>query len=264
MASRIANTFARLKAEGRTGLVAYITVGYPTIASAAPLVRAAIAGGASIVELGIPFSDPLADGATHQRASAEALKNGATLRDCLDAARSVRAAQPDVPLVLMGYYNTMLSYGLERLAHDAAAAGVDGVIPVDLPPEEAGAFLKVARPAGLDLIFLLAPTSTNARMKAVAAVASGFVYCVSLAGVTGARTELPPHVAGFLARVRSHTDLPLAVGFGISRRDHVEAVGRMAEAAVVGSALTDVTSGAGPEGAPEAVRAFIAKLTGDG
>ena len=273
--NRIAETFARLKAEARTGLIAYLTVGYPDLAATPQLVRAAVAGGASIIELGIPFSDPLADGATHQRASAEALSHGTTLADCLAVARAVRAEGVETPLILMGYYNTMLSYGpslrqgegklelrtsLERLATDVAEAGADGVIPVDLPPEEARPLLDAAKASGLDVIFFLAPTSTTARIKVVARAASGFVYCVSLAGVTGARAELPEHLPAFIKRVRAHATLPLAVGFGISRREHVEAIGRLAEAAVVGSALTDVIAQAGPDGATHAVRDFVAQL----
>lgn len=258
MSGRIASAFDRLKQQAKTGLIAYITVGYPDLASTASLVKAAIAGGADFVELGIPFSDPLADGATHQRASAEALKHGTTMSHCLDVAREVRGQDADTPLILMGYYNTMLSYGLEKLAADAAAAGVDGVIPVDLPPEESGAFLTAAKARGLDIVFLVAPTSTDQRLKTVAENAGGFVYCVSLAGVTGARSDLPDTLPAFIARVRTQTALPLAVGFGISRREHVQAVGRIAEAAVVGSALTDVVSRGG---GPDAVTAFIKELT---
>ncbi len=262
MSGRIQNAFTRLKAKGQAGVIAYLTAGYPTLEGTASLIRAAIEGGAALIELGVPFSDPLADGATHQRSSAEALRQGTTLSHCLQVAREVRDVYEEVPLVLMGYYNTMLSYGLERLARDAAEAGVDGFIPVDLPPEEAGAFLNATRPKGLVLIFLVAPTSTDDRLEAIARAAGGFIYCVSLAGVTGARADLPDHLSSFLQRVRAHTPLPLAVGFGISRRDHVEAVARLAQAAVVGSALTDVIAHAEMKDAPRAVQEFIADLVG--
>lgn len=261
---RIAASFARLKAQGRTGLIAYLTVGYPSLAETPALAAALLQGGASLLELGVPFSDPLADGATIQRASVAALRQGVGMAQCLEVAQGLRKAWPGVPLILMGYYNTFLSYGLEPFCADGARAGLDGVIAVDLPPEEAGAFLEHSQPAGLDLVFLLAPTSTEERIRTVAAHAQGFIYCVSVTGVTGARARLPPQLPRFLARVRAHTSLPLAVGFGIARREHVTAVGRHADAAVVGSALLDVIDQSPPEGRVPALRGFIAELLGEG
>ena len=259
-ATRIDTCFARLKAEGRTGLIAYVPVGYPTLAETPALASALIEGGASLLELGVPFSDPLADGATIQRATAEALRQGVDMHACLEVARTLRQRWPDIPLVLMGYYNTFLSYGLERFCRDAANEGVDGAIIVDLPPEEADAFLQPARKAGLDLIFLLAPTSTERRIKMVTGKARGFLYCVSVAGVTGARDTLPEYLPAFLARVHAHTQVPLAVGFGISRPEHVAAVGRYAEAAVIGSAFIDVIDRSKPQERALALRTYVEEL----
>lgn len=259
---RIASTFQALRAQQRTGLVVYLTVGFPSLHETPVLVQAALEGGASIIELGVPFSDPLADGATIQRANQVALEQGVTMADCLAVVRALRSQGVAAPLLLMGYYNTWLSYGLERWCTDAAAAGVDGAIIVDLPPEEAGPALQAARAHDLDLVFLVAPTSSDERLAAVGRVARGFVYCVSLTGVTGARSELPAGLPDFVARVRRHTALPLAVGFGVSRREHVQAIGQLAEAAVVGSALTQVIEQAPPGQRAAAVRGFVSGLVG--
>jgi tryptophan synthase alpha chain len=194
-----------------------------------------------MVELGVPFSDPLADGATIQRASHHALGRGVTVAVCLDVVTQLRQSGLRIPLLLMGYYNPILAYGVEAFARDAAGAGADGLILVDLPPEEALAVQSACAAHGLDLIYLLAPTSSDQRIGLVAAQASGFLYCVSVAGVTGARRDLSPDLAEFLARVRRHTSLPLAVGFGISRAEHVRTVAELgADAAVIGSAIIDL------------------------
>ncbi len=259
---RITDCFDKLSAEGRTGLVPYLTVGYPTLAETPDLVAAAVAGGACMVELGVPFSDPLADGATIQRAGAAALNQGVHLSDSLLVTKALRAKGVTVPLLFMGYYNTFLSFGLPAFCQQAKEAGADGVICVDLPPEEAEPFLSAAASQGLNLIFLLAPTSTDERLRRVAEVAQGFIYCVSLAGVTGARTQLREGLPDFIARVREHTKLPLAVGFGISTPEHVAAVGELVETAVVGSALIDVIDKSAPGERPEAVQAFVATLAG--
>ena len=258
--SRIEATFQRLKEQGRTGLMAYLTVGFPDIASTLELAPAIVEGGADMVELGVPFSDPLADGATIQRASQVALKNGVTLSTCLDVCRALRPQVPLVPLVLMGYYNPILAYGLERFARDAAKAGADGVIVLDLPPEEAGPLYQACRSHEIDVIFLLAPTSTDRRIQEVGRIASGFIYCVSLTGVTGARSELPSELPAFIERVRRWAPVPLAVGFGVSNRGHVEAIGRQAEAVVVGSALVDVVEKGAPGQRVESARSFMAEL----
>ncbi|HLZ72654.1 MAG TPA: tryptophan synthase subunit alpha [Dehalococcoidia bacterium] len=260
--SRIAATFARLKAEGRTGLVAFITAGYPDVASTVELVEALAAGGADAIELGVPFSDPLADGATIQRAGWQALGQGVTPWTCLDVARRLRERGLTLPLLLMGYYNPWLAAGLKTFARAAAEAGIDGFIAVDLPPEEAEEFLAVTRPLELDLIFLVAPTSSADRLAAVAKAASGFVYCVSVAGTTGARGDLPAELPAFIARVREQIRLPLAVGFGVSRPEHVARIGQLCEAAVIGSAIIDQIDNAAPHERVAKVREYVEVVTG--
>jgi len=260
--SRISATLARSGAEGRPALIAYLTAGYPDPQSCLPLVRAAVDGGADAIELGIPFSDPLADGATLQRASFVALGKGVTPAFCLESVRKLREEGIEVPVLLMGYYNPILARGLEAFTAEAAVAGVDGLIVVDLPPEESAPLREACGSRGLDLVYLLAPTSTPERMALVARQASGFIYCVSVAGVTGARDELPPDLAGFVEEVRKHATLPLAVGFGISRREHVEAVGRIADAAVVGSAIIDVIDSSPPGERESRVKAYVEVLAG--
>jgi len=261
--SRIGEAMAGLGAEGRPGIIAYLTVGYPDVESTLRLVPALAAGGADIVELGVPFSDPLADGATIQRASHHALGQGVTLAVCLDVVRQLRQEGLTIPLLLMGYYNPVLTYGTEGFARDAAGAGADGLIVVDLPPEEATAVQTACAGRGLDLIYLVAPTSSEQRIAVVAARASGFLYCVSVAGVTGARRDLPPGLGEFLARVRRHTSLPLAVGFGISRAEHVRAVADLgADAAVIGSAIIDLIDHTSPAERAEKVSEYLKALCG--
>jgi len=261
--SRIGQTMARLREEGRVGLIAYLTVGYPDVDATLRLVPALADGGADMVELGVPFSDPLADGTTIQRASHHALQQGVTPGVCLDVVKQLRARGLAIPLLLMGYYNPILAYGIDEFARDVAGAGADGLIGVDLPPEEAAGVRTACAGRGLDLIYLVAPTSSDERIALVAGQASGFIYCVSLTGVTGARGELPSGLPQFLARVRRHTSLPLAVGFGISKREHVEAVAGMgAEAAVIGSAIINVIDRAPAEEREERVREYVEVVTG--
>ncbi|MBI2863916.1 MAG: tryptophan synthase subunit alpha [Chloroflexi bacterium] len=258
--SRIADKFAQLRADNCTGLVAYLTVGYPDVASTVPLVSGLVSGGADLIELGVPFSDPLADGTTIQRASHQALLNGVTVDTCLDVAARVRAAGVTVPVLFMGYYNPIFSYGLDRFCGACEEAGVDGLIIPDLPPDEAEDLRQCCQRRGLDLVFLLAPTSTGERIDKVAQMGSGFVYCVSLTGVTGARRELSTSLPEFLQRVRSRTDLPLAVGFGIATREHVRALAGLADAAVVGSAIIDLVEQAPPHGRQDALVRFAKQI----
>lgn len=259
---RIASTLARTRSEKRAALVAYLTAGYPDAESNPALVRALVEGGADIVELGVPFSDPLADGATIQRANSVALAQGVNVSWCLRAVRALRNEGVEVPLLLMGYYNPIAAYGPEAFVGDAARAGVDGLIVVDLPPEESAELRDACRGRGLDLVYLLAPTSTPERMALVSRWASGFIYCVSVAGVTGARDALPTDLRAFLQAVRRGTSLPLAVGFGISRREHVEAVARLAEAAVVGSAIIDVIDHSDTSEREARVKEYVEVLAG--
>ena len=219
-------------------------------------------GGVDIIELGAPFSDPLGEGPTIQRSSQIALGQNITLADCLDCCRETRGRFPHIPLILMGYYNPLLSYGLERFAEDAAEAGLDGLIVVDLPHEEAGPLQSAAKGRGMDFIYLLAPTSTEERIKRVAEVSSGFVYCVSVTGVTGARREMSGDLSVFLGKVKAETDLPLIVGFGISKREHVERAGSMADGVAVGSALINLIEQSGPDDRVNRIKSFVRELRG--
>jgi len=259
---RIEATFARLKDEGRTGLVAFLTVGYPDIESTLRLVPALVDGGADIIELGMPFSDPLAEGPTIQRSSFCALQQGVTIGTCLKVTAKLRSEGVDVPIVPMGYYNPILAYGVDGFAADAASAGADGLIVVDLPPEESEPLRRACLKGGLRLIYLLAPTSTDERIQRVSKLASGFVYCVSLTGITGARQELAQGLEAFVKRVRSFTPLPIAVGFGISQRTHFQAVGRIADAAVIGSAIIDEIDRSDPSQREARIKAYAEVVTG--
>jgi tryptophan synthase alpha chain len=259
---RIHETFERLKAEGRTGFVAFVTVGYPDVEATLEIVPALAEGGADIIELGVPFSDPLADGPKIQAASFHALQQGVTPAICIDVVRQLRAKGVDAPLVFMGYYNPVLAYGIEAFARDAAEAGADGMIPVDLPPEESDELHAAFTANALDVIYLLAPTSTDERIRAVAERASGFVYCVSVTGITGVRDELSPDLEAFVGRVRKHISLPIAVGFGISQPKHFEAVGRVADAAVIGTAIIDEITDSGPSERETRLKHYAEVVTG--
>lgn len=243
--SRIAQTWERLAAEERQALILYLTVGFPHRASALDVVPQLIDAGADMIELGVPFSDPLAEGVTIQGATQQALKNGVTVRYCLETVRTLRERGVEAPLLLMGYLNPLLRYGVDQFCADAAAAGLDGLILPDLPPEEAGEIHAACRAHGLDLIMFVAPTSTKDRIAHVAEHASGFIYCVSTKGVTGARAALPPELPGFLERVRAQTHTPVAVGFGISQPEHARHVAQIADGVIIGSKLIDVVGQGG-------------------
>lgn len=262
--SRIAETFARLRAEGRVALMPYLTVGFPERDSALELVPAMEAAGASLFELGVPFSDPLADGATIQRSAQRALEHGVTLAGCIATAARLRERGVRAPLLLMGYYNPLLRYGVGRACAELAAAGGDGWIIPDMPPEEASDLRAAAAAHGLDLIMFVAPTTPEERVAQIVAQASGFIYVVSLTGVTGARQSLAANLGEVLARVRRHSDLPLVVGFGISMPDHVAEVARLADGAIVGSALIAHIEALPPAEAAPGAAAFVRGLLGDG
>jgi len=234
--TRIAKRFAELRAAGELGIVAYITAGDPTLDATLEFVLALAEAGADVIELGVPFSDPLADGPTIQRASERALKAGTTLAGVLELVRRIRKSS-DVPLVLFSYFNPILQMGLEKFAKSAADAGADGVLATDLTPEESGEYRRILQAHGLDTVFLAAPTSSDERMKIISAASSGFLYLISRTGVTGAKDSLSEELPALLRRVHQFTDLPVAVGFGISRPGHVSVLGGLADAAVVGSAL---------------------------
>ncbi len=234
--TRIGALFQHLCDSGKKGLIAYLTVGDPSPERTPALVEALERGGADLIELGVPFSDPIADGPVIQRAGERALRAGTTLRGVLEVAREIRT-RSEVPLLLFTYLNPVLRYGLEALARDAAASGIDGCLLTDASVEEAGDYVRVMRGAGLDTVFLAAPTSSPRRLELVAKFSSGFVYLVSRTGVTGERESLSGSVGPLVQAMRAITPLPLAVGFGISRPEHVAELGRQVEAVVVGSAI---------------------------
>ena len=241
---RIARRFDALRRSGEMGLIAFITAGDPSLAATESLVLALAGAGADAVELGVPFSDPVADGPAIQRSSERALRAGTTLAGVLDLVESLRR-KSDVALVLFSYYNPVLQMGLERFAQRAAAAGVDGVLITDLTPEEAGDYRRIVAAQGLDTIFLAAPTSTDERLARIAECSSGFLYLISRTGVTGVKDSLPEDLPALVRRIRRVTSLPVAVGFGISLPGQVSVLGGLADAAVVGSALVEEIERAG-------------------
>nr|BBH88512.1 tryptophan synthase alpha chain [Thermosporothrix sp. COM3] len=265
-ATRISQVFERSRRERRGVLIPYFMCGYPSAEQSEKIILAAIEGGADIIELGIPFSDPLADGATIQQAGHVALEQGMTLKGCMQIASRI-AAQSDAPLVFMGYYNPILAYGLERFCRDACNSGICGLIIPDLPPEEAESLQRAAYAYGLAIIFLVPPTTPDERIAHIADIVAqgpgGFLYCVSLSGVTGSRSELPPHLREFIARVQAYTEpknVPLAVGFGLSTPEHIAAVTGFADGAVIGSALVKLIERAEEAQQPGTIREYISRL----
>jgi len=265
-ALKISQAFEQARREGRGALMPYFMCGFPPAAQSIQLVLAAIEGGADIIELGMPFSDPLADGATIQHAGHVSLERGMTIHGCMEVARHV-AARSNTPLILMGYYNPVLAFGIERFCQTAAASGVCGLIIPDLPPDEAAPLQQAAQDNGLSLIFLVPPTTPDERIASIVHMASAqqgsFIYCVSLSGVTGERAELPPHLRDFIQRVYGYTKkhgLPVAVGFGLSTPAHIAEVTSYADGAVVGSALVRLIEENPPEKQAEAVKAYIKSL----
>ena len=236
---RIAAAFAGVRAQKRAALMPYVTLGYPQRTLSPAVVESVAASGADLIELGIPFSDPLADGPSIQRSTQVALEQGMNLSGCLEIVADLRGRGVSTPFMLMGYVNPILAYGVQRFTADAARVGADGLIVPDLPPEEAAELEQACRENGLALVYLVPPTASTERIRLIAARSSGFLYLVSLTGVTGARRELPPDLASFLQRVRQITQLPLAVGFGISNPEQARVVGSVADGVIVGSALID-------------------------
>ena len=258
--SRLEGAFARLRARGERALVPYFTAGDPSLADTRRLVIEAARRGADVIELGVPFSDPLADGPVIQRAGARALAAGTTVARVLETVSALRA-EIDVPLVLLTYYNPVLAFGLKAFARTAADAGVDGAIVADMPPEESEPLATEAAAAGLDLVYMLAPTSTPPRVRLIAKKSRGFIYVVSLTGVTGERQELPADLATQIDTLRDVTTMPVCVGFGISTPAQVAAVGRIADGAAVGSAIVRlVETRTGSSTLVEDVGKFIAEL----
>jgi tryptophan synthase alpha chain len=254
---RIADVFDRVRAERQAAVMPYLTLGYPTPQRSLSLVKAAIDGGADLLELGIPFSDPLADGHTIQRATQAALQEGVTVQRCLEMAAALRNRGITTPFVFMGYYNPILAYGEEAFCRDCREVDVDGLIIPDLPPGQGERLTKGCPDHGLAQIHLLAPTSPPDRVRLVTARSQGFIYLVSVTGVTGARNRLPSGLTAFVERVRATTDKPLAVGFGISSPEQASEVATVADGVIVGSAV--LQRAAGDDGVDQ-VRAFVAAL----
>jgi tryptophan synthase alpha chain len=262
--SRIATTLAALKAQGRKALIPYVTAGDPFVDATPQIMQALADGGADIIELGVPFSDPMADGPVIQKASERALARGIGSPQVLAMVREFRKSNTTTPVVLMGYANPIERYdqkhGADRFVRDAAEAGVDGLLVVDYPPEECEAFAARLKDAGLDLIFLLAPTSTEQRMKDVGRIATGYVYYVSLKGVTGAGHLDTAAVAEAVPRIRQHVKVPVGVGFGIRDATTARAVGEVADAVVIGSRLIQILESQTRDNAAPAAKAFMAEI----
>ncbi|TDP75029.1 tryptophan synthase subunit alpha [Roseateles toxinivorans] len=258
--SRIRARFELLKAEGRKALIPYVTAGDPYPARTVELMLALAGAGADVIELGVPFSDPMADGPVIQRAAERAVAKGVGLRDVLAYVRAFRQQDADTPVVLMGYANPIERYGVDAFVTDAKAAGVDGVLVVDYPPEECEVFAAALQKQGLDPIFLLAPTSTEARMAMVGRIASGYVYYVSLKGVTGAGHLDTAAVAAMIPRIRQHVKVPVGVGFGISNAETAKAVGEVSDAVVIGSRLVQLLEVEQPENVAATGAKFMAEI----
>lgn len=246
--------------DHKPGLVVYLTAGDPSLEATRAIALEAIDAGADVIELGVPFSDPLADGPVIQRASERALARGTRLKDVLELAREIRAARPKAGLVIFSYFNPILRYGLARFAEDAAAAGADGVLVTDIIVEEADEYLAEMKRVGLAPIFLAAPTSPDDRLEAIASHSQGFVYAISRTGITGKQQSLTSDAAALVTRIRRWTALPVAVGFGISNAEHVAQVAEFADAAVIGSAIVELIERSTPEASPGAVARFIKGL----
>jgi tryptophan synthase alpha chain len=257
--SRFPAMFAALRARGEAALIPYLTAGDPSLDVTRELVRAAVAEGADAIELGVPFSDPMADGPVLQRAAGRALAAGTTLTHVLELVADLRR-EVTQPIVLFGYYNPYFRYGVERLGRDAAAAGADAVLCVDLPPEEAGDLRAATQANGLDLIALLAPTTPPDRIRMIARAASGFLYFVSVLGTTGDRATLPEALPNWVRRVRDATALPVGVGFGVSRPEQAAWIAEFADAVIVGSALARAIESGDVAGAAARVATFVAGL----
>lgn len=249
-----------IRFTNKPGLVVYLTVGDPSLEATREIALAALDAGADVLELGVPFSDPLADGPVIQRASERAVAGGTTLADVLALAAELRKERPQAGLIVFSYYNPVLRFGLQRFCEAAAAAGVDGVLITDLVVEEAGEYLEQMHGSGLAPVFLAAPTSPDARLKAIAGVSQGFVYAISRVGITGAQQSLDADARELVVRLRRYTQLPVALGFGVSTPEQVASLGEYADAAVVGSAIVATIEGASPTEAPAAVARFIKGL----
>lgn len=262
MSKRMRDLFEEARKSGRKLFIPYVTAGYPRLEDTVPILLAAEAGGADVIEIGMPFTDPLADGATIQHANTIALANGITLVESFRMVKEARERGLTCPVVFMGYYNPLLARGEERAIAEAKAAGADGFIIVDLPPEEAGSFVAACRANDMSFIPLVAPTSRNARIEALAEVADSWMYCVSVTGTTGGKTVDPGELRTFIARVREHSGLPLTVGFGINNRAQADAAREVGDAVAVGTAIIATIDAAPATDRAERVREFVEDVSG--
>lgn len=258
--SRIKNSMAKLASQNKKGLIPFITAGDPAPELTVPLMHALVAAGADIIELGVPFSDPMADGPVIQRASERALEKGVGLRDVLQYVQEFRQSDPDTPVVLMGYANPIERMGVDAFIASAGAAGVDGVLVVDYPPEECEDFAASMKAHGMDTIFLLAPTSTDERIEKIGKIASGYVYYVSLKGVTGSGNLDLDSIASMMTKIREHVSVPVGVGFGIRDGATAKAVSSVSDAVVIGSRIIQELENNPPDQAESAVRAFLSEI----
>ncbi|GHO45555.1 tryptophan synthase subunit alpha [Ktedonospora formicarum] len=265
---RLTHAFERARSEGRGALIPYLMCGYPDEEQSIRIAQAIIDGGADIIELGLPFSDPLADGVAIQHAGHVALEGGMSIQGCMRVAARI-SSHNDTPLIFMGYYNPILAYGLQRFCEDARQSGICGLIIPDLPPDESEPLREATTHEGIALIFLVPPTIRDERIARIADLVSqgpgGFIYCVSRSGVTGSRRDLPPGLQSFIARIRGFTEekhIPLAVGFGLSMPEHIQQVTQYAEGAIVASALVNLIDQHSPEEQPAAIKSYIRSLRG--
>lgn len=262
MTEQITKVFELAAAEKRTAFIPYVTAGFPTKDDTVPIMLAMERGGADVIELGVPFSDPMADGPTIQAANFASLEHGTNVADCLAMVKEARAQGLKAPVILMGYYNPFIQYGEQKLVDDCAEVGINGFITVDLLTDSNSDFIEKITAKGLCAVPLVAPTTKEDRMDLISSRASGYVYCVSLTGVTGARTALPLDLGDFIGTVKKHFKLPLVVGFGISTREHVQQVGEVAEGVVMGSAVVkEAAKGEDPASRAESVFKFCSGIT---
>ena len=262
MTNRIDTTLSKLREVGQPVLAPFVTIGFPDIPTSESLARTLLDSGGDMLELGVPFSDPLADGPTVQMTSYRALQNGVTVARCIQAVKNLRDGGVESPLILMGYYNPFLHYGLDRFLDDSAAAGMDGMIVPDLPTEEAAQLSQMASERGIHIIPLLAPTSSDERIRDACESAGGFIYCVNFIGVTGARSLSSRSTPALVERIRRYTDLPILVGFGVSRREHFEEIATFADGAILASALLDAVDKATDDEKLDVARKFMHSIRG--
>jgi tryptophan synthase alpha chain len=262
VSNRLDQTLAKARADGKSVLSPYMTVGFPDFETSIDIAEAILRNGGDLMEIGVPFSDPLADGPTVQRTSFQALQNGITVRKCLDAIRQLRSRGIDSPLMMMGYYNPFFHYGIEDFVRDAATAGVDGLIVPDLPPEESEEFEALCEANNIHQIQFVALTTTDERIEYIAKHASGFIYCVAVLGVTGARRDMRADISGLVKRVKKHTDVPVIQGFGVSTKEHVDAIAAYADGAIVASAMFDAIENAPDDEKVQAAVDFVKGLKG--